>query len=150
MENNDIKCPACLSVAIQGLVDKKLVTFFFPVTKSIISKVNREKIRIFICNSCSHVFQVNVNEILINHIYADFYDHYNLDTSIEFQKIYRDRTIEFIDDNLIDNSNNLNILDIGCGEGTYFPFFSNKGYGCYGFEPSNKNIIAKKKSKRNN
>ena len=147
MENNDIKCPACLSVDIQGLVDKKLVTFIFPVPKSTISKVNREKIRIFICNSCSHVFQVNVNEILINHIYADFYDHYNLDTSIEFQKIYRDRTIEFIDDNLNDNnSNNLNILDIGCGEGTYFPFFSNHGYGCYGFEPSNKNIIAKKKN----
>jgi len=146
IENNYNKCPVCLSVAVQELVNEKIVTFFFPVPKSLLSKINRKKIKILFCNSCTHVFQVNVNVKLINLIYADFYNHYNLDTSIEFQKIYRDRTLEFIDKNLGDNNNNLNILDIGCGEGTYFPFFSNYGYDCFGFEPSNKNIIAKEKN----
>jgi len=89
-----------------------------------------------------------VDKKIIDNIYSDFYKHYNLDTSIEFQKIYRERTIKFISDNLTSNKKNSNetstILDIGCGEGTYFPFFSDLGYDCYGFEPSKKNILAKK------
>jgi len=152
LENGFNNCPACQSLDVQELVDEKLVTFLFPVPKSTISKINREKISIFICNSCSHVFQVNVNKIIIDTIYSNFYQHYNLDTSFEFQKIYRNRTQKFINDNIrndtknSDKTENLNILDIGCGEGTYFPFFSDHGYDCYGFEPSKKSIIAKNKN----
>jgi len=143
MKDTAFPCPSCQSLNSKELVNDKLVTFFFPVPASVIKEVQSEKIRIYICKSCSHVFQVDINEELINKIYSNFYDHYNLDTSIEFQKIYRDRTIRFIEDNLDKNGNkNSKVLDIGCGEGTFFPFFSKHNYDCYGFEPSNKSKIA--------
>jgi len=88
---------------------------------------------------------VDIDKELINKIYSEFYKHYNLDTSVEFQNIYRDRTVNFITENIAGiSSNDLSMLDIGCGEGTYFPFFHQQGYSCYGFEPSNKHILASK------
>lgn len=142
-------CPTCSSKDVQELINNKLVTFIFPVPKSTLSKINRQAIRLYICSCCCHVFQYDINISLIDTIYSDFYRHYNLDTSIEFQKIYRDRTLKFIKENLIGTSNDAQVgqykaLDIGCGEGTYFPFFHDLGYECYGFEPSEKSKIADK------
>jgi len=37
-------------------------------------------------------------------------------------------------------------LDIGCGEGTYFPFFEERGFECFGIEPSEKGHIAGEKN----
>ena len=119
-----MKCSACLSTNVKELINEKLVTFLFPVSKSTLKKITRENISLFICKSCSHVFQTNIDKRIIDKIYSDFYKHYNLDTSLEFQDVYRQRTINFITD-FVSENNNHNILDIGCGEGTYFPFFSN-------------------------
>lgn len=143
------KCPICDSTNITELINKKLITFLFPVPKNTITKIKNEKINIQICLNCSHVFQIDINDNLINLIYSEFYKNYNLDTSAEFQNVYRDRTVNFIDIflNKYDKTN-ANMLDIGCGEGTYFPYFLSKGYTCYGFEPSNKHLIAREKNPR--
>jgi len=145
-----IKCPACMSQNVQSMINEKLITFCFPVPKSILSEINRENISIFICKSCFHLFQIDVDRKLIEKIYSKFYKHYNLDTSVEFQNVYRERTQYFIKENLENKNNNkitnYKMLDIGCGEGTYFPFFSHYGYNCYGFEPSNKQLIAMEKN----
>ena len=143
VKNDLYGCPACMSQDIKSLIQKKLVSFLFPVPKEIIPKINREDISIFVCNFCSHVFQVNVDNKLIDVIYSEFYKHYNLDTSIEFQNIYRERTLNFIGKNTKNIHNNkYKMLDIGCGEGTYFPYFSKNEYSCYGFEPSEKHHLA--------
>ena len=40
MGKNDLyECPACMSKDIKSLIKKKLVSFLFPVTKEIISKI---------------------------------------------------------------------------------------------------------------
>jgi len=139
-----MKCLACVSADTKEIINDKLVTFLFPVSQSTLERVTRENISIFICQNCSHVFQTNVDKDLINKIYSDFYKHYNLDTSEEFQSVYRQRTIDFINESISDekNNNNRNFLDIGCGEGTYFPYFSDLGFNCFGFEPSQKHKIA--------
>ena len=143
VKNDLYGCPACMSQDIKSLIQKKLISFLFPVPKEIIPKINREDISIFVCNFCSHVFQVNVDNKLIDVIYSEFYKHYNLDTSIEFQNIYRERTLNFIGKNIKNiNNNKYKMLDIGCGEGTYFPYFSKNEYSCYGFEPSEKHHLA--------
>jgi len=145
-----MKCLVCLSAEIKEIINDKLVTFLFPVSKLTLDKVKRETISIFICQKCSHVFQTEVDKDTIDQIYSDFYKHYNLDTSEEFQSVYRQRTIDFINESLSANKDNhsQNFLDIGCGEGTYFPFFSELDYNCYGFEPSEKHKIAIKKNQK--
>jgi len=47
---------------------------------------------------------------------------------------------------MLTTKNGSRVLDLGCGEGTYFPFFESLGYDCYGIEPSEKAIIAKEKN----
>ena len=42
------------------------VFHFVPVPKEIVPKITREDISIYLCNLCSHVFQVNVDKKLIN------------------------------------------------------------------------------------
>ena len=148
------RCPACLSRDIQGLVDRKLITFLFPVPQHILAEIDKERISINVCNSCSHVYQVNVKKRITDKIYSKLYEHYNLDTSAEFQRIYRDRTVGFINDKISQGSvpreggKKPKMLDVGCGEGTYFPHFEELGYDCYGFEPSVKSEIAARENPR--
>jgi 2-polyprenyl-3-methyl-5-hydroxy-6-metoxy-1,4-benzoquinol methylase len=137
-----MKCPACNSENTEIYLDTNLTTFFFPVSENLIKKINKEPIKLMICLSCSHIFQVDLNQKTLDLIYSEFYQHYNLDTSTEFQEVYRDRTVEFMA-NLLVNEKSQKVIDIGCGEGTYFPFFQEMGYDCFGLEPSEKAKIAK-------
>lgn len=137
-------CPACGSAHIEDYLESNLTTFFFPVPENIIEKVKKEPFKLKNCAACSHVFQTNIRTELLDLIYSEFYLHYNLDTSVEFQEVYRERTIEFMAQTLT-RGKDLKVLDIGCGEGTYFPFFESMGYECYGIEPSKKIKIAKEK-----
>jgi len=139
------KCPACGSENIENYLDINLTTFFFPVPEKLIEKIKKEPFKLKICTECSHIFQTEVKTELLTLIYNEFYAHYNLDTSFEFQEVYRDRTIKFMQEILTDGKDQ-NVLDIGCGEGTYFSFFENAGYECYGIEPSEKGKIAKEKN----
>jgi 2-polyprenyl-3-methyl-5-hydroxy-6-metoxy-1,4-benzoquinol methylase len=139
------KCPACGSENIEDYLDTNLTTFFFPVPEKLIEKVKKEPFRLKNCTECSHIFQTEIKTLLLTLIYNEFYAHYNLDTSIEFQEVYRDRTVKFMQE-ILSHEKNQNVLDIGCGEGTYFPFFENTGYECYGIEPSEKGKIAKEKN----
>lgn len=142
-----LRCPACASENSNQLLKEKLVTFLFPVPEDVISDIKRESITLNICDSCGHVFQPSIDNALIELIYSEFYKHYNLDTSVEFQKIYGQRTIDFIEKNLVGMpKSGGKILDIGCGEGTFFRFFQERNYECYGFEPSDKYLIAKQKN----
>ncbi|MBT3387335.1 MAG: methyltransferase domain-containing protein [Desulfobacula sp.] len=138
-------CPVCGSDWLENYIETNLTNFFFPVSEEIIHKVKKERFTLNICMQCSHVFQTNIEKDLLNLIYKEFYNHYNLDTSIEFQLIYRERTINFLK-NVISAGENQKALDIGCGEGTYFSEFRKMGFDCYGIEPSPKSEIAKKKN----
>jgi SAM-dependent methyltransferase len=138
-------CPACGSNRTEHYLDTYLTTFFFPVPEEIIEKVTKEYFELKICIECTHLFQGLVKPKLLHLIYNDFYAHYNLDTSIEFQEVYRQRTIEFIEETL-SKQKDQKVLDVGCGEGTYFPFFEKIGYECYGIEPSRKGRIAEEKN----
>jgi len=141
MEN----CPACGSGLIENYIQTDLTTFFFPVSADLIHKVTKEPFTLNICAKCSHIFQTNIEKTLLNLIYKEFYNHYNLDTSEEFQAVYRDRTIGFLQ-NVITGGKDQKALDIGCGEGTYFNLFRDMGFKCYGIEPSPKSEIAKQKN----
>ena len=138
-------CPACGSALIENFIETNLTTFFFPVSDELIHKIKKEPFTLNICRECSHIFQTNIDKTLLNLIYNDFYNHYNLDTSIEFQAVYRDRTIHFLKKTISDGENQ-KVLDIGCGEGTYFDMFREMGCECYGIEPSQKSQIAKRKN----
>ena len=140
-----IHCPVCGSECVEEYLKTNLTTFFFPLPEDLIYKSKKEPFKLDICQKCSFVFQVDVNMNLITLIYRDFYKHYNLDTSIEFQEVYRGRTIEFLKQ-VLKQGDNLNALDLGCGEGTYFPFFKSLNYNCYGIEPSEKAVIARQKN----
>lgn len=141
------QCPACASASNSKLLKEKLVTFLFPVPADVLSDIKREHITLNLCNTCGHVFQPTIDENLIELIYSEFYKHYNLDTSVEFQKIYGQRTIDFVGKNLLGTQGSGGkILDIGCGEGMFFPYFQERDYECYGFEPSEKHKIAKQKN----
>ncbi len=139
------KCPACGSRCIEDYLDTNLTTFFFPVPEKLIGKITKEPFNLDICKECSHIFQAQVKKEIIDLIYNEFYMHYNLDTSIEFQDVYRERTIEFMKV-VLSQEKDLKVLDIGCGEGTYFPFFETIGCKCFGIEPSGKAKIAKKRN----
>jgi 2-polyprenyl-3-methyl-5-hydroxy-6-metoxy-1,4-benzoquinol methylase len=139
------KCPVCDSVNIEDYLDINLTSFFFPVPDDVIRKIKKEPFKLIICQDCSHIFQTNIKMNLIDLIYNEFYMSYNLDTSIEFQDVYRERTIEFMQ-TVLSQKEGQTALDIGCGEGTYFPFFKDLGYECFGIEPSGKAKIAKKKN----
>jgi len=91
------ECPACGSNRIEAYLERDLTTFFFPVPQEMINKVRKEPFALGICNECSHIFQTEIKPALLSHIYNEFYVHYNLDTSVEFQKVYRERTISFLD-----------------------------------------------------
>ena len=139
------RCPACGSALIENYIETNLTTFFFPVSDELIHKVKKESFTLNICKECSHIFQTNIEKALLNLIYREFYNHYNLDTSIEFQAVYRDRTIRFVK-KVISGGEDQKVLDIGCGEGTYFSMFREMGFECYGVEPSQKSEIAKRKN----
>jgi len=139
------KCPICESQCTEDYLDSNLTSFFFPVPDEVIKKIKKETFKLKICQSCSHIFQSEIKKDLIKLIYTEFYMDYNLDTSIEFQDVYRERTIEFMK-GVLSQEKNLKVLDIGCGEGTYFPFFETVGYECFGIEPSGKAKIAKKRN----
>jgi len=141
MEN----CPVCGSTQTENYIQTDLTTFFFPVSADLIHKIKKEPFTLNICTKCSHIFQTNIEKMLLNLIYKEFYNHYNLDTSEEFQAVYRDRTIGFLQ-NVITQGKDQNALDIGCGEGTYFNLFREMGFECYGIEPSPKSEIAKQKN----
>jgi len=138
-------CPVCQSECTEEYLNTLLTTFFFPLPEKLIEKTKKEPFKLNICQKCSFIFQVDVNKDLIELIYNEFYKHYNLDTSVEFQEVYRERTIEFMKE-MLSPDNEAQVLDLGCGEGTYFPFFESLGYKCYGIEPSEKAIIAKEKN----
>jgi len=139
------KCPVCGSLYTEDYLDINLTSFFFPVPEDVIKKIKKEPFRLKICQDCSHIFQAEIKKDLINLIYNEFYMYYNLDTSIEFQDVYRTRTIEFMK-GVLSQKKDLKVLDIGCGEGTYFPFFETIGYKCFGIEPSGKAKIAKERN----
>jgi len=139
------KCPVCGSNSTEDYLNTNLTTFFFPVPEKLIKKVEKEPFKLRICKKCSHIFQTDIKKDLLELIYNKFYKHYNLDTSIEFQKVYRERTIEFIKE-ILSQEKDQKVLDLGCGEGTYFPFFETFDYECYGIEPSEKAVIAKEKN----
>lgn len=139
------KCPVCGSRCTEDYLDTNLTTFFFPVLDEVIKKIKKESFRLKICQNCSHIFQAEIKKDLIDLIYNEFYMYYNLDTSIEFQDVYRERTIEFMEV-VLSQEKDQKVLDIGCGEGTYFPFFETIGYECFGIEPSGKAKIAKERN----
>ena len=139
------KCPACGSENNEDYLETRLSTFFFPLPRDVIRKVRQEPFKLGICNECSHIFQREIDPSLLDLIYNEFYAHYNLDTSAEFQEVYRERTLEFLRA-MVPKDGEREVLDIGCGEGTYFPFFEEMGYKCYGVEPSEKGHIAKEKN----
>ncbi len=136
------KCPICESQCTEDYLDSSLTSFFFPVPDEVIKKIKKETFKLKICQNCSHIFQSEIKNDLIKLIYNEFYMYYNLDTSIEFQDVYRERTIEFMK-GVLSQEKDLKVLDIGCGEGTYFPFFETIGCKCFGIEPSGKAKIAK-------
>jgi len=137
------KCPACSQSDLREVLKEKLVTFIFPVPNDLIEKVTRESISISECLKCGHVFQKNVDRSLIERIYGDFYRHYNLDTSEQFQGVYAERTLNFFERTLDSKGKQGGtMLDIGCGEGELFPYFLQQGYECCGYEPSAKYLIA--------
>lgn len=138
-------CPICGSTMVEDHIETNLSTFFFPLPENLIKKAKKEPIKLKICQKCSFIFQVDVKIALIELIYTEFYKHYNLDTSIEFQEVYRERTIKFMKE-LLPKEIDSKVLDLGCGEGTYFPFFETLGFQCYGIEPSEKAKIAKEKN----
>lgn len=138
-------CPVCGSGCVEEYLNTNLTTFFFPLPEDLIHKSKKEPFKLDICQKCSFIFQVDVNMDLIALIYNDFYKHYNLDTSVEFQEVYRGRTIDFMEE-ILKQENEASALDLGCGEGTYFPFFESLNYRCYGIEPSEKAVIAKEKN----
>lgn len=138
-------CPVCNSIHVEEFLRTDLTTFFFPLPKTLLDLTKKEPFKLNICRNCSFIFQIDVKQDLIELIYNIFYKHYNLDTSVEFQEVYRERTILFMN-NLLKNNSEFKILDLGCGEGTYFPFFESLGYDCYGIEPSKKAKIAKEKN----
>jgi len=139
------KCPVCGSRRTEDYLDINLTSFFFPVPDDVIKKIKKEPFKLKICRNCSHIFQTEIKKDLIDLIYDEFYMYYNLDTSIEFQDVYRERTLEFIKV-VLSQEKDQKILDIGCGEGTYFPFFETIGYECFGIEPSGKAKIAKERN----
>jgi 2-polyprenyl-3-methyl-5-hydroxy-6-metoxy-1,4-benzoquinol methylase len=139
------QCPACQSLRTEDYLDTNLTSFFFPVPDDVIKKIKKEPFKLKICQNCSHIFQTEINKDLIELIYSEFYVHYNLDTSNEFQDVYRERTVEFIKV-VLSPKKDQKILDIGCGEGTYFPFFETNGYKCFGIEPSGKAKNAKERN----
>jgi len=139
-------CPVCRSKNVEEYIHTKLSTFFFPLPENLVRKAKPEPIKLNICNNCSFIFQVDVKNHLIELIYNEFYKHYNLDTSVEFQEVYRERTIDFMNEVVPNKLIDSKALDLGCGEGTYFPFFEKLGFECYGIEPSEKAKIAKLKN----
>ena len=139
-------CPVCRSKNVEEYIHTKLSTFFFPLPENLVRKAKPEPIKLNICNNCSFIFQVDVKNHLIELIYNEFYKHYNLDTSVEFQEVYRERTIDFMNEVVPNELIDSKALDLGCGEGTYFPFFEKLGFECYGIEPSEKAKIAKLKN----
>lgn len=139
-------CPVCKSKNTDKYLQTNLSTFFFPLPENLVRKAKPEPIKLNICNNCSFIFQVDVKNHLIELIYNEFYKHYNLDTSVEFQEVYRERTVDFMNGVLPKGQNDSKVLDLGCGEGTYFPFFENLGFKCFGIEPSKKAEIAKLKN----
>lgn len=139
------KCPVCGSRCTEDYLDINLTSFFFPVPDDVIKKIKKEPFKLIICQNCSHIFQTEIKKDLIDLIYNEFYMYYNLDTSIEFQDVYRERTIEFMKV-VLSQKKDQKFLDIGCGEGTYFSFFETIGYKCFGIEPSGKAKIAKERN----
>lgn len=138
-------CPACGSDRIEDYLKRPLTTFFFPVPPEMIGKIGKEPITLGMCDDCSHIFQREISLVLLSRIYNELYVHYNLDTSEQFQRVYRERTIDFLD-GVINNGLAGIALDIGCGEGTYFPFLEGRGFECFGIEPSDKGQIAAEKN----
>jgi 2-polyprenyl-3-methyl-5-hydroxy-6-metoxy-1,4-benzoquinol methylase len=145
IESSPKNCPVCGSKELEDYLNIDLTTFFFPLSEELIKKARKEPLKLKICQKCSFIVQVDVKNELIELIYNEFYKHYNLDTSIDFQEVYRERTIKFMTE-ILSKDKNSKALDLGCGEGTYFPFFESLGHRCYGIEPSEKASIAKDKN----
>lgn len=139
MDNN--VCTVCGSKNTEMYLDNITPTFLFPVPQELIEKIEFRPMHLYICNHCSHIFQVRVDKDLINLIYNVFYEHYNLDTSIQFQEVYQERFKSFF----VKNSIRGKLLDIGCCKAPLFPFFESLGLECYGIDPSKENAeIARK------
>lgn len=132
---DNIECTVCGSKNTEMYLDKIMPTFLFPVPQELIEKVEFRHVYLYICNHCSHIFQTRVDKDLINLIYNVFYEHYNLDTSAQFQEVYYERFKEFF----VRNSNSGKLVDIGCNKAPLFPFFESMGLECYGIEPSKRN-----------
>jgi len=139
------ECPACGSKRLEDYLATNLTTFFFPVPKEMIKRVKREPFSLRICIDCSHIAQKEIRPALLALIYDEFYAHYNLDTSPEFQEVYGKRTADFLGE-MAPRGGTRSVLDIGCGEGTFFPLFDSLGYECFGIEPSKKGEIAQRKN----
>ena len=115
-----------------------------PLCDDLKSKPNKckfYKLQIFFCKNCLTAFQ-----------------RYNVNKKILFPKNYHYRSANTKDvlngmKNLVDDIENLknnnlkklNVLDVGCNDGSLLDFFKKKGCKTYGLEPTGAYIEAKKK-----
>ena len=139
-------CPVCGSKNTEKYLKTYLSTFFFPLPEDLLNKAKPEIIKLNICNNCSFIYQVDVKNHLIELIYNEFYKHYNLDTSVEFQRVYRERTIEFMKEVLHNDRVHPKALDLGCGEGYNSKYLVDQGFQVVGVDFSE---IAIQRAKRN-
>jgi SAM-dependent methyltransferase len=113
-----------------------LPEILFPVDKEIKENVGYDDLKLFICNSCKHIFQKETDSRLIERIYKQLYNYYPFKNAESFLSTYRLPFTSIFSLFFPEEVPKLNLLEIGCSSLEAMRPFFEKGFDCVGVDPS--------------
>lgn len=133
------KCVACGKQDVKSFYHiDNLPLLLFPVDKDIRYDIKQERIEVFICQDCSHIFSEPVSKENEQLIYGKYYKYYPYD-DLESMNIYYRSPFESFFNKVVKPSPKDScsiLLEIGCSSGEQLKFFESYSYQCFGIDPS--------------
>lgn len=132
-------CPVCRFSGCGPMFENLNVPgFLFPMEESLAKTVQVEKIILHSCQACGHIFQPQVDRLLLKRIYEEYYSNYPLDHNEKLMAAYR-LPFKYFFDLVISQkiqSSTPKLLEIGCSDPANMVPFVEKGWECIGVDPS--------------
>jgi hypothetical protein len=129
-----LSCPACKSKKIEAFISYALFpAILFPIEDWKWNRVSEAPLESCFCNTCGHIFLINIDEDFTKTIYRDYYYLYPFKSLESMHEPYR-RPFEKVADIFLSRKN-ASLLEIGCDDIAQVKPFISRGYKCTVINP---------------
>jgi len=133
-----LNCQACgMPIKERPLNIKNLPIASFPTTRD----YGSADLNLLFCDKCGHFSQSEPKKDILRVIYEEIYSDGPYNQNEYGLNNYSDAFLAFFSEIMTEKNqpnptNSIDLLEIGCGDPRRLHYFAEKGYNCFGIEPS--------------